>query len=82
MILTTSYQGKIDTKRDLLAGFSSLDYHTTACLDDTEVDRAFLRLLLRITALCSLHGRDVPTRLVQVLRTAAEPFAVRPRRHR
>jgi hypothetical protein len=76
MILTTSYRGHTDTKRDLLAAFSSVDHHTSAALDETDLDRVFLRLLLRLAALCSLHGPAVPLRLLEALPATADPFAV------
>ncbi|MEU0236087.1 hypothetical protein ABZ234_00190 [Nocardiopsis sp. NPDC006198] len=67
MIRTDSYTDQIDTRRDLLAAFSAFDHSTTAALDDSQVDTLLLRLLLRLGALCSLHGPDAPPALVQAV---------------
>lgn len=76
MILTSSYRGRFGIKRDLLAGFSAIDYPTSAMMDSSELDRALLRLLLRLSALCSLHGPHVGQRLISALEGATDPFSL------
>ncbi|KOX11672.1 hypothetical protein [Nocardiopsis sp. NRRL B-16309] len=73
MIRTDSYTDQIDTRRDLLAAFSAYDHSTTKALDGDQVDGLLLRLLLRLGALCSLHGPDVPRRLVQTVEQTPDP---------
>ena len=67
MITTSTYVRETELKRDLLAAFSAIDHATSAALPPEEVDRAVLRLLLRIAALCSLHGPAVPRHLLEAL---------------
>ncbi|APU15253.1 hypothetical protein [Actinoalloteichus fjordicus] len=56
MILSTSYNKKTDIKRDLLAGFSAIDHATSEELDPEVVEDLVVRLILRLSVLCSLHG--------------------------
>jgi hypothetical protein len=65
-------------KRDLLAAFSSIDHETSADLNDDSLDREFQRLLIRLCALSSLHGSDVPAQLIRALQhnESADPFAL------
>lgn len=76
MILTTSYRGHLGIKRDLLAGFSAVDYPTSDGMDASDLDRAFLRLLVRLSSLCSLHGPQVARSLVNALERCDNPFGL------
>ncbi|MFE7462442.1 hypothetical protein ACWFMI_24635 [Nocardiopsis terrae] len=78
MIRTESYTEQVETVRDLLAAFSAFDHSTTQNMDPEQVDAHAVRLLLRLGALCSLHGPHVPRELIQTLQTtpASEMFAV------
>ena len=76
MILTTSYRGRLGIKRDLLAGFSAIDYPTSGGMDAPDLDRAFLRLLIRLSSLCSLHGPQVARDLVNALEGSDDPFSL------
>ena len=76
MILTTSYRGRRGIKRDLLAGFSAIDYPTSGGMDAPDLDRAFLRLLIRLSSLCSLHGPQVARDLVNALEGSDDPFSL------
>jgi hypothetical protein len=74
MILSTSYRGRTEIKRDLLAGFSAIDHRTSASLSASQIEELTLRLLLRLAALCSLHDVKVPTRLLRAVRESDLPF--------
>lgn len=78
MIRTDSYTDQIATERDLLAAFSAFDHSTTQNMDPEQVDAHVVRLLLRLAALCSLHGPQVPRQMIETLQTtpADEMFAV------
>ena len=75
MILTSTYRGNADVKRDLLDGFSAIDRPTSLALDESQLDYATSRLLVRLAALCSLHGYNVPRDLISALRNCEDPFA-------
>ena len=75
MILTSTYRGNSDIKRDLLDGFSAIDRPTSLAMDESQLDYATSRLLIRLAALCSLHGCNVPRELISVLQDCEEPFA-------
>jgi hypothetical protein len=75
VILTSTYRGSSDVKRDLLDGFSAIDRSTSLALDESQLDHATSRLLLRFAALCSLHGDNVPRDLISALQDCEDPFA-------
>jgi len=45
-------------------------------MDASDLDRAFLRLLIRLSSLCSLHGPQVARDLVNALEGSDDPFSL------
>lgn len=72
MILTKTYKEQIESKRDLLAAFSSLDHGSTGDLSEDQINEAVVRLLMRLAALTSLHGLNVPSRFLEDVRRCGE----------
>ena len=60
MITTTTYHGRVEARRDLLAAFSALDHSTTEQMPEADLEAAYQRLVARIMALLFLHGPSVP----------------------
>jgi hypothetical protein len=75
VILESTYRGNSDVRRDLLDGFSAIDRPTSLGLDESQLNRETSRLLIRISALCSLHGDNVPGDLIRALQDCDDPFA-------
>lgn len=77
MITTTTYRGRVEARRDLLAAFSALDHPTTERMAGAELDAAYQRLVARIMALLFLHDPSAPAAYAAALATeAVEPVAV------